>query len=71
MDRFNSKKEDFSFAPVWILLYSLSQEFLLEEILMGIGNTLVRYVKSLEETKQMRYTSYARIYVYMNVSKTL
>jgi hypothetical protein len=32
--------------PVWIHLYSLSQEFWLEDILMGIGNTIGRYVKS-------------------------
>jgi hypothetical protein len=58
-DHFCPEKEDFSFAPVWIHLYSLPQEFWLEEILMGIGNTLGRYVKSSEATKQRRYTSYA------------
>jgi hypothetical protein len=47
------------------------KEFWLEEILMGIGNTLGRYVKSSEATKQRRYTSYACICVYMNISKAL
>ena len=39
-DRFCLEKENFAYAPVWICLYSLPQEFWLEEILMGIGNTL-------------------------------
>jgi len=38
---------------------------------MGIGNTLGRYVKSSKDTKQKKYTSYAKIYVYMNISKSL
>jgi hypothetical protein len=33
-------------SPVWIRLYSLPQEFWLEEILMGIGNTIDQYVKA-------------------------
>jgi hypothetical protein len=43
----------------------------LEEILAGIGNTLGIYVKASEVTKQRRYTSYARICVYLNISKPL
>jgi hypothetical protein len=70
-DRFCPEKENFSYAPVWIHLYSLPQEFWLEEILMGIGNTLGKHVKSSEATKQRKYTSYARICVYMNISKSL
>jgi hypothetical protein len=58
-------------APVWIRLYSLPWEFWLEEILMGIGNTVGRYVKSSKATKQIKYTSYARISVYMDISKAL
>jgi hypothetical protein len=38
---------------------------------MGIGNTVGRYVKSSEATKQRKYTSYARICVYMDISKAL
>jgi hypothetical protein len=49
----------------------LPQEFWLEEILMGIGNTVGRYVKSSKATKQRKYTSYARICVYMDISKAL
>jgi hypothetical protein len=70
-DRFSPEKEDFTMALVWIRLYSLPQEFWLEEILMGIGNTVGRYVKSYEATKQRKYTSYARICVYMDISKAL
>jgi hypothetical protein len=52
-------------------LYSLLQEFWLEEILMGIGNTLGKHVKFSKATKQRKYTSYERICVYMNISKDL
>jgi hypothetical protein len=70
-ERFSPDKEDFTMAPVWIRLYSLPQEFWLEEILMGIGNTIGQYVKASEATKQRKYTSYARICVYMNIAKAL
>jgi hypothetical protein len=70
-ERFNPEKEDFSHAPVWLRLYSLPQEFWLEEILAGIGNTIGSYVKASEATKQRRYTAYARICVYLNISKPL
>jgi len=49
----------------------LRQEFRLEEILMGIGNTLGKHVKSPEATKKIKYTSYARICVYTNIYKYL
>jgi hypothetical protein len=70
-ERFSPEKEDFSMAPVWIRLYSLPQEFWLEEVLMGIGNTIGQYFKSSEATKQRKYTSYARICVYMNIAQAL
>jgi hypothetical protein len=70
-EKFSPEKEDFAHAPVWIRLYSLPQEFWLEEVLAGIGNTIGIYVKSSEATKQRRYTSYARICVYMNIAKPL
>jgi len=37
----------------------------------GIGNTIGIYVKSFEATKQRRYTSYARICVYLNIAEPL
>jgi hypothetical protein len=70
-EKFSPEKEDFAHAPVWIRLYSLPQEFWLEEVLAGIGNTIGIYVKSSEATKQRRYTSYARICVYLNIAKPL
>jgi hypothetical protein len=70
-EKFSPEKEDFTHAPVWIRLYSLPQEFWLEEVLAGIGNTIGIYVKSSEATKQRRYTSYARICVYLNIAKAL
>jgi hypothetical protein len=53
------------------MLYSFLQEFWLEAILMGIGNNMGQYVKLSKATKQRKYTSYARIYVYMDISKEL
>jgi hypothetical protein len=70
-EKFSPEKEDFTHAPVWLRLYSLPQEFWLEEVLAGIGNTIGIYVKSSEATKQRRYTSYARICVYLNIAKPL
>jgi hypothetical protein len=61
----------FAHAPVWIRLYSLPQEFWLEEVLAGIGNTIGVYVKSSEAMKQRRYTSYVHICVHQNISKPL
>jgi hypothetical protein len=71
MERFSPEKEDFTHAPVWLRLYSLPQEFWLEEILAGIDNTIGIYVKASEATRQRRYTAYARICVYLNISKPL
>jgi hypothetical protein len=71
MERFSPEKEDFTHALVWLRLYSLPQEFWLEEILAGIGNTIGSYVKASEATKQRRYTAYAHICVYLNISKPL
>jgi hypothetical protein len=71
MEKFSLETKNFAYAPVWIRLYSLPHEFWLEEVLAGIGNTIGVYVKSSEATKQRRYTSYARICVYLNISKPL
>ena len=49
----------------------MPQEFWLEEILMGIGNTVGQYVKGSKATKTRKYTSYARICIYMDISKAL
>jgi hypothetical protein len=43
----------------------------LEEILTGISNTIGIYIKTSEVTRQRRYNAYARICVYLNISKRL
>ena len=58
-------------APVWVWVYSLLQEFSDDKNLEGIGNTLRSFVKILEVTKRDRYTSYACICIYMDISKPL
>lgn len=68
---FNPDKEDLTCAPVWIRLYSLPSEYWEEKSLQEIGNALGKYVKSAEETKSCRYTSYARICVYMDLKQPL
>ena len=68
IEKFNLDKEDFTFVPVWIWLYSLPQEFWNEEVLFDIGNTLGNYIKIAEITRQKRYKAFTRICVYMNVS---
>ena len=38
---------------------------------MDKGNTLGVFVKVSEQTKKMRYTSYAKICVYMDISQDM
>ena len=46
-------------------------EYWCEEILMEIGNILGNFSKVSEQTRQRRYTSYARIFIYLDISKDL
>lgn len=46
-------------------------DFLDPEILEGIGNSLGSFVKIADATARGRYTSFARICVYMNISEPL
>ena len=62
-ERFNPKTEDMTVALVWIKLFSLPCEYWDLEISHDIGNTLGEFVKVTEQTKQQRYTSFARICV--------
>ena len=71
VERFNPDKEDLRNAPVWIRLYSLPWEYWQEETLQEIGNSIREFVKIAEETKLCRYTSYARICVYMDLKQPL
>lgn len=70
-ERFNPDLEDLSIVPVWIRLYSLPTELWEPEILEAIGNSLGTYVKAADQTIKARYTSFARICVYLNVSRDL
>jgi len=68
---FNPDKEYLSCSPIWIRLYSLPWEYWEENSLQDIGNSLGQFIKVAEETKLCRYTSYARICVYMDLKKAL
>lgn len=70
-ERFSPDKENMTIAPVWIHLYALPSENWKEDIMVNLWNTLGVFVKVLEQTKKMRYTSYARIYIYMDISQDL
>ena len=41
------------------------------EILCDIGNSIEEFVKVTEQTRLQRYTTFARICVYMDLSKDL
>eukprot|EP00253_Pinus_taeda_P035837 PITA_35837 len=69
--KFNPDKEDLTWAPVWIRMYSLLEEYWEESLLKEIGNGLGEYIKAVEETKLQRYTSYARICVFMHLDQAL
>jgi len=69
-EKFNSKNEDFTASTVWIILYPLLYEYWHSKILEGIGNTLGSFSRIEETTLQSCYTSFARICVYLNFSKS-
>eukprot|EP00253_Pinus_taeda_P003170 PITA_03170 len=69
--RFNPDKEDLSWAPIWIRMYSLPEEYWDEGLLKDIGNGLGEYIKVAEELKLRNYTSYACICVFMRLDKAL
>ena len=52
-------------------MYSLPQEYWDEEILKEIGNTLGSYVRTPDQTNLNKYTSYAKICVYIHIAKSL
>lgn len=70
-EKFNLDRVDLSIALVWLKLYSLPCQFCRPKILEDIGNALGSFVKIADQTKRMRYVSYARICVYLNISKEL
>ena len=70
-ERFNPGKENLTIAPVCIRMYSLPLEYWKEEILMDIGNTLGNFIKVSEQTRQRKYILYAKICIYLDISKDL
>ena len=60
--------EDMTVAPVWIPLFSLSGEYWDLETLRDIGNSLGEFIKVAEQTRIQRFTAFARICVYMELS---
>jgi len=62
-DNFNPDNKDFSFAPVWVRLYSLPFEHWEEEILAGIGNTLGNVARAWSGAGVLR--SIYLIYIYI------
>eukprot|EP00253_Pinus_taeda_P015034 PITA_15034 len=70
-DCYNPDQEKMIAAPIWIRLFGLPIEFWDPEILEGIGNTIRTFIKVAETIRRGRYTSYARICVYMNISEPL
>jgi hypothetical protein len=70
-ENFSLEKETFKNVPVWLRLYSLLLDYWLPSTFEEIGNKLGKYVKTSEATLKGRYTSYARIYIEMDVSGVL
>ena len=58
-------------ALMWIQLVGLLGEYWYMEIFRKIGNLLEEFMKVSEQTKNKRYTTYARIYIYMDLSKDI
>lgn len=71
VERFNPDKESFTYAPVWIWLYLLPHEYWDAVTIQAIGNVLGTFIHASEITRIGSYTSYARFYIYMNISKAL
>eukprot|EP00253_Pinus_taeda_P020851 PITA_20851 len=70
-ERYNPDAEKLLAAPIWVRLFGLPTEFWHPEILEGIGNSIGAFVKVAETTKRGKFTSYARICVYMNIEEPL
>ena len=58
-------------SQVWIHLFSLLGEYWDMETLRDIGNTMGEFIKIAKQTKIQRYTSFAQICVYMDLSREL
>lgn len=70
-ERYNPDNGKMLEAPIWVRLFGLPVEFWNPEILEGIGNTIGAFVKVADTTRRGKFTSYARICVYMNIAEPL
>ena len=70
-EHFNPETEDMTVAPVWIHLFSLPGEYWDLETLRDIENTLGEFIKIVYQTRIQRYTPFAWICVYMDLSREL
>ena len=65
------EREKFTLVPIWIRLYSLPLDYWLLESLKSIGNKLGHFLKISEATLRGKYTSFARIFIEMDLSGAL
>jgi len=70
-DCYNLDKETFMVSLVWVRLFGLPTDFCDPDILEGIVNSIGSFIKIADTTKKGRYTSYARICVYMNLANPI
>lgn len=63
--------ETFTSVTIWVRHYSLPLDYQQNESLAAIGNKLGHFVKASEATRRGKYTSYARIFVEMDLSGAL
>jgi len=68
---FAPEQEDFKKVPVWICLHSMHVDYWNKRILEAIGNKLGVFIKASDLTSQGKYTAYARICVYLDISGPL
>lgn len=65
-ERFNPDQEDFTYALVYIRMYSLPSEYWEPKNLEGMGNTVGFFIQvDSNATDQGRYTTLARICIYI------
>lgn len=70
-ENFSPEKDTFKSISVWIRLYSLLLDYWLSSTFEAIGNKMGKYVKTSDATLKGKYTSHARIYIEMDVSRAL
>lgn len=68
---FAPEQEDFKKVQVWIRLHSLHVDYWNKRILEAIENQLGVFIKASDLTIQGKYTTYARLCVYMDISGPL